>query len=109
MKEPTKEQVKRFWEWCGLRRGKRGINRGYYTRPGGSHYIIPAWELHIDLNNLFEYAVPKLLGDYYIDIKDYKLGWMVSIGDKLGNRHACDNKDLALALFWAIWEVIDEV
>jgi len=88
MKEPTKEQVKRFWEWCGLRRGKRGIN--------------------INLNNLFEYAVPKLR--YFSMHYDSKLKFLVSVdgGEDIGVA-VSENEIPALALFWGIWEVIDEV
>jgi len=96
MTKPTQEQVIEFWEWCGVT----------YTTDLYEHHNYPP----IDLNNLFKYALPKvedpsislykpvLGGNYWVCF----LGHKVSCGD-LGS--ACGYTP-ALALFWAIWEVI---
>ena len=114
MKESTQEQVKELWEWCGF---EERHNPGSYMDvtiaetvwfdPKGSKCgILPP----IDLNNLFRWAVPKLQKD----------GWLISLrGHEFKGYDAlleyvpkdlslvrADNDDPALALFWAIWEVI---
>jgi len=106
----TNEQIKEFWEWCGFE----------YKIP--SDYGLPCcdwWQYPdgiqssnsppIDLNNLFKYAVPKL---DYCDItkpETPKGWWVSSVRIEVNNRivfgHKID-KDPALALFWAIWEVM---
>ena len=51
----TRERIQKFWEWCGL--SKRG---GYWWYDSSGKHLtseVPP----IDLNNLFKYAVPKLL------------------------------------------------
>ena len=63
----------------------------------------------IDLNNLFKYAVPKLDGltlttyykaDYGID------GFCACVDSKTNTSGDHDHEDPALALFWAIYEVM---
>ena len=107
MNKPTEAQIKEFWEWCGLTKIKRG-----WKFPDGDA-LIDCGNPPIDLNNLFKYAVPKLKEN----------GFMVSlnllgsiIGDWSCRLHKGffpnetfaekENSDPALALFWAIWEVI---
>lgn len=116
-KEPTEAQQVEFWKRCGFSevtvRARTlevvcGKKRSYETceqrwlRPNcefedkfyPSYHSVPFvdWQLPpIDLNNLFRYAVPKLPQDRY-----YKA--LSSIFVKQDNP--------ALALFWAIWEVI---
>ncbi len=71
--KPTEQQIKEIWEWCGLT-----YEYSPYTNSSGSYWYILrdtegstitcngiGWfpigrQLSIDLNNLFEYAVPKL-------------------------------------------------
>ncbi len=95
--KPTDEQVKVFWEWCGLPLAK----------------LIPP---RIDLNNLFKYAVPKLVEENQWVIN---LGYTpslpkiyhVRINDSI-NAHLAtfiaQSKDPALALFWALYKVMEE-
>ena len=66
-KQPTELQIKEFWEWCGF----RYIEPKYcasckrqeppYLLKDGIGRRIDKEELTIDLNNLFKYAVPKVL------------------------------------------------
>lgn len=94
-KQPTQEQIKEFWEWCGL---TAVWNEHDYLKADKPTIIAPG----IDLNNLFKYAVPKLPAGsllWYGGNKGY--------GCCINYPHIeFDNADPALALFWAIWEVI---
>ena len=102
--KPTEEQIKKFWERCGFifeKTGQRHIPELFevyqWRYPDGEHYDkLPP----IDLNNLFEYAVPKT------KTYDYLIDWAIQTA------HAyVDNRsgyDPALALFWAIWKVIND-
>jgi len=106
MKEPTGTEIGKFWEWCGLKRGRRGINRGYYARPGDSRHTIPEWELYIDLNNLFEYAVPSIPWD----VRFIQNPRGVELLDGEHTRVAvAQDEDYAIALFWAIWEGFNDI
>lgn len=65
MEEPTKEQIKKFWEYFD----------DWIEYPS------------IDLNNIFKYIVPKL--------------------KKEGDILEAENSEPALALFWAIYRIIE--
>jgi len=102
--EPTQEQIKEFWEWCGLTEFQNPIlgDESISAKPSVP-YIEPP---NIDLNNLFKYAVPNTItmslertygahGDpFYIA--------------KVGTEIRVTNSDPALALFWALWQVKEE-
>lgn len=115
MEEPTEAQVKEFFkEWCGFKRLPKG-NKGFHFELGvkvmnwqppdtknevyGIDYLP-----RISLDNLFKYAIPKL--------KRWEMGSQlngmayarVSTGTMLPKES--ENKDPALALFWAIWQII---
>ena len=99
MKEPTKEQIKEFWEWCGMSKSPTGYwyYPDYSARPDAPE---------LDLNNLFKWAVPKL----------YELGWeyemkgytyhIVNLYKEERRIASKGLKDPSLTLFWAIWELI---
>ena len=111
MKEPTEEQVKEFWEWCGFTRSNSQNNyiagRVWHYPNGTEEWNFP---IPIDLNNLFKYAVPIV----------YKAGLQIVFQCLSTSRYDCyiadpyerkstktiTNTDPALALFWAIREVI---
>ena len=117
-KQPTELQVKKFWEWCGLvhiNRPQRQVANsceamtldtpvnGWYKpnfKQGTSELVTLKSTPKIDLNSLFKYAVPKLLG---------KIGKVKTVG--LVNKAVCDavesKGEIALALFWAINSVIE--
>ena len=114
-KQPTQEQIKELWEWCGLDLKHKfepcGIGNlktcircgGVYPNPVGKYCSMPS----LDLNNLFKYVVSKL--DNIKLVKN-----MAPSGDVFWNGTAeyipnvkvVTHEDPALALFWAIWEVI---
>ena len=110
MGEPTKAQVKEFWEWCGLDlKGYHCDGDGQFVKYIGSNRWI--WHLPIDLNNLFKWAVPKVNSSgYYVNLSQtiYKIdGWHCKVwADDAEIYGKSKHSDPALALFWAIWEVI---
>ena len=99
--KPTEEEIKRVWQWCGL----------WYEQPYWMHknceegnccfYGEYYQELlkSINLNNLFKYAVPKAklqLGQRGLRRLLQEWGERIILND-----------DPALALFWAIYKVIE--
>ena len=104
MSEPTEEQIKELWEWCGW----MIPTSPYYHRPDGRQVkSIPS----VDLHNLFQWAVPKLGEDLEIELFIPSVNWFCQI-KKRTTIIATSNgyhKDPALALFWAIYKVIKEV
>jgi len=110
LNEPTEAQIKELWEWCGLQEEIYQESHVWYDSQG--RWVYQGYELTyppIDLNNLWRYAVPKLAW-YSISIIDDGSGKMlvlVCVQLKAGDKpRTAINKDLAPALFWAIWEVI---
>lgn len=109
MNEPTKEQVEKFWEWCGFTKGN---GSGYYY-PNKQVVDGAIWDSKLpklDLNNIFKYAMPRF---WVVDIKLIDaIFWSVFVSypappkGEVKSGKALVEKDLALALFWAIWEVI---
>ena len=118
MKEPTKEEIKEFWELCGLVEESTG---SWYTNSIPAVYayyelITPGDPLFIYY--LFKYAVPKLYE--ILDMEEilfYKkdgrecvgIGHWIPEPDHQGTK-VMDmiegiGSDSALALFWALWEV----
>ena len=103
MKQPTEAQVKELWEWCGLK----------VIQVADDHLMLKnekghtSW-INLDLNNLFRYAVPAIDGS--ILLSTYHTGeWLVVIEyyAKDDTRKCVSHHlDPALALFWAIQEVI---
>ena len=108
--EPTQEQLKKFWEWCGFK-WIIDIHSNYWSEtqdyshwknPDGKDCKFP----DITLDNLFKYAVPKLVR--------YKL----ECADMMNKTHRAtfwtgattyvevDSNKPELALFWAIYSVI---
>jgi len=94
--EPTWEQIKEFWEKIGL------PYSGYGNAKREKAKNLPP----IDLNNLFKYAVPKVIdnNDYFRLFYDRSnQRWDCQAGLNLTS-----HKDPTLALFWAISEVLKE-
>ena len=94
--KPTNEQIKEFWEWCG----QVTVRRVRSHEPGS--FRDQAYYPTLDLNNLFKYAVPKLEWRSF-EFEIIADEWHCSINPDgiIGT-----GKDPALALFWAIYEVI---
>lgn len=107
---PTTEQIRTFWEWAGFRiedgpsapAGK--VIRSRCKYPNGHRGYIPV----ISLNNLFKWAMPKLINDIGT-MATYMLACdaMYEAIEKVNfsEKKAEYNGEPALALFWAIWEV----
>ena len=114
MKEPTDEQIEWFWEQLGCRVVsfplflKESIIVFDLVFPDGEEQRFNGSLLDsIDLNNLFKYAVPKLVGEGYSLSLETVLAeepwywWIVEKGSRL---YKYSGKDPALALFWAIYK-----
>lgn len=106
-KEPTQEQIREFWEWCGFQPtddmvGVSDKAKFYYPvaiEPQRLWYLPP-----IDLNNLFLYAEFQAVIKMGIELK-------ISISDarRWLFKQWADNIDKGFkytdALFWALWQV----
>ena len=107
--EPTQEQIKEFWEWCEWKQLPPQSKSFHYewgkkVMDWSSPIPDENWKTYsslpnINLNNLFKYAVPKLIE---------KLAWgrYVDLMKKWLDDILFESKDPALTLFWTIWEVI---
>ena len=106
--KPTDEQVKEFWEWCGFKYDTMLPTRAFFWKdPAGLCAIsLPP----IDLNNLFKHAVPICINKASMVELSYSAGGYrggVECIAKIGKgRIKVAYNDPALALFWAIYEVI---
>jgi hypothetical protein len=93
-KEPTQEEIKRLWRWCGL--SEAVIDE-----------LLAEWH-HPDLNSLFEWAVPQVLEKIMSDNETMDLSWARWF---LLTRFLWEwneePKKPELALFWAINKIID--
>lgn len=127
MKQPTEQEIREFWEWCGLTLENRVGYQGCYKGIGYSG--VERIGKHLpprDLNNLFKYAIPKLddewtleiisfrqkSGRYYSEAKIYGEVNNVKCGELLARDwQEGENPDevTALALFWVIKQVMDSV
>ena len=132
MNKPTEEQIKELWEWCGLIhinnleppdviQVSNSCEAMILDRPVNGWYLPMGFEPDnpkrlvsvkdyptIDLNNLFQWAVPKLGEDLEIELFIPSVNWFCQI-KKRTTIIATSNgyhKDPALALFWAIYKVI---
>ena len=117
-KEPTESEQRMLWEWCRARCQK--CDKLIKVKPQRiqSDCCCYSFELDLDLNNLFKYAVPKMkllhpelnlsivfVWDRY---KEHCLADITYYGSRtLG--YSNNSKNPALALFWAIYSVIKEV
>ena len=113
-KQPTKTQIKTLWEWCGFK-FIQPIESGAVDviYPDGSMCLSPSILAlpHLDLNNLFKYALPKLQWfivniehievscEFYVTLTDFYLAQPCK-------EYKSKHKDPAIALFWAIWQII---
>ena len=117
--KPTNKQIKELWEWCGLEYEATKLNGhpawsiyGDDRKWCETHYIEEMGE-SINLTNLFKYAVPKLQEmDYATLLRDSQgdspyHAEIYLYGDKGESVFkGAVNDDPALALFWAIREVL---
>lgn len=117
MDEPTKEQVREFWECCGFQQLPVG-NKNYHFEatvktmdwqsPDGTS-LMP-YLPRIDLNSLFKYAVPKLENPLIV-LHLQEEAWLCQVyhAEEEGKPYkvgVIGDKDLTLSLFWAIYSVL---
>ena len=112
--EPTKEQIREFWEWCGFEFDERWSEFNPYKDHNG---VIQHSRTPIDLNNLFKYAVPKVIEkldkqsvrfECFYRFIENEWVWVYWITDDLDHiTHAID-EDPALALYWALDKAMKE-
>lgn len=119
-KIPTEQQVERLWKWCGFKRLPQG-KAGYHWEqcakvmnwmpPGSTETYHSMANLPIiDLENLFQWAVPKLPAYDGIEFWESTDGWVCHIVlDHAGTNETGIDKNPALALFWAIYKVFHDV
>ena len=106
---PTQEQAEKFWMWCGWRFRLSGSESGHYWQDpkGTARADLPA----LSLNSLFKWAVPKVRTNYdvVLETADHPkfLATVWEIGEPNLSSEIVD-KDPALALFWAIYKVMEE-
>lgn len=100
--EPTEAQIKKFWEWCGLKQARKYDAWYDPNLPEGEPCgVFSKTDIStIDLNNLFEYAVPKL-------IQELGRARVAFILQNWVHEVAMHGKDPAVSLFY-ILEVINE-
>ena len=123
MTEPTTEQIKKFWEWCGFKKeliprqidGKTYEHEMMLIYPDGFAVRVFMDEFPaIDLSNIFKYAVPMVRG---IELKVVNMRCTGSLSGQYCSAQIQVNETGELkhsgiwdtpahALFWAIWEVI---
>jgi len=101
-RQPTYEELKEFWEWCGFTCHKVHQGDSYWEKPNGlAHGSNPP---RATLDNLFKYAVPlaveKLQQRYALTKPAYE--WIFA---KLTGA-AVKGEDLGRALFWILREVL---
>ena len=114
MTEIPQERIKEFWEKCGFIHGSW---QGWFEPKDLGEYCddLPL----INLDNLFKYAVSNVMGSNqnFIDIQvrryiapgydDFLISYTCEIWSDNGQGSIIKQANTpALALFWAIWEVI---
>ena len=97
MNEPTEQEWKEFCERCGIKEEKIDEFHSVWHYPEGTHEV---FEPQLDLNTLFEYAVPKLKTGHE---RTLLVMWMVKyIQDWAMGK----DLDPAFSLFWTLRKVI---
>jgi len=103
MTEPTRKQIKEFWEGCGLFTRQHPLGWDMWYSPDKE--FIGNDPPPIDLNNLFKYAVPMLptTCDMYLSVHWERPGYYTCTIQDIhikGFRSVfITDKDPALALF----------
>ena len=108
--EPNEEQTKRFWDKLGVRKypnpewAKMSSVKSVQQQQEVFDRRLPK----IDLHNLFKYAVPKIKGFVKLSKSDNHIDYIATVEDyELNQEGKIANPDPAIALFWAIWEVLN--
>jgi len=110
---PTDKQKQWLWEQCGW---EYDSEFDYWYPPGspkvrGFYITYRSFEMDIDLNNLFKYAVPKVHDISLIKLNRFQSEWQTAYraqarlaGKKAPN--PIEDKGPAIALFWAIYKAL---
>lgn len=115
---PTEEQVKEFWEWCGFEHipakycesCKRWEGEYWIKKGIGRRFHRPEL-LVIDLNNLFVWAVPKAvkaIGDTSQRTDEEAMTLLFSLWLKEFWTPRTTPISIEDALFWAIYKVMEK-
>ena len=107
---PTKEQIKWFWEQCGIQHMKHQGEDGWIRPDIDFAFSSPP---DIDLNNLFKYAVPKIKRFHYIALwivrdavdEPQVIMWDANLAT-YEHFYSAREEDPALALFRAIYKAL---
>jgi len=125
-KEPTQEQIKEFWEWCGFKHPTE--KQAMWAKDPAEWWL---WSDNLayarpetpklDLNNLFKYVVPEVMerNQNFVDLQirryiapgydDFLISYTCEIYSDNGQGSIIKQAGTpALALFWAIYELIDK-
>ena len=120
--KPTKGQTKRFWEWCGFQKIENPTaDLGWiYSAPDKNYLSLKGYP-EIDLDHLgliFKYAMPKLSHHWDMWIESWVdqpnmfiARFQTHTGEfiKFIETEIIEtDKNPALALFWAIYKIIEE-
>ena len=115
MMKPNEEQIKRFWEHFGWRHCESNLwldPEGYSVLSRDSESL----PISLDLDNLFKYAVPKVFRMGFDDMEcrlDSRRDgdgymWLLTSRYLGGTKRSDYLTDPSLALFWAIYKVIED-
>jgi len=129
--KPNEEQIKEFWEWCEFKWRTYAsayagevimkVHDATWVHPDGeTHFNLPP----IDLSNLFKYAVPRLNEKgCCVTLQAYgQKGHLAFVSESVFPQRGSDgydpyfkriaeyeDEDPAIALFWAIYKVMDKI
>ncbi len=98
MDKPTESETKELWEWCGRKNVIFVDGLCMHDNSKGHR----TW-LHLDLNNLFKYAVPKVIA---ILMGRWNTSERMAY-EMLFEKWLAKGFD-ALALFWVLYPVLKE-
>jgi len=108
-RQPTGMEIREFWEWCGFYQAVDGTSNAVWIYPDGRERMLP----RINLDNLFEWAVPKLgeVPSVTLKRKDTlcacNLSWeQKNTGEIKAPPTTTLRNTSALTLFWAVREVL---
>ena len=115
MKKPTNKQKKEFWLKHGwhLSEGENYLGNKIivWVRDGDKEGSGCTYTPPIDLNNLFKYAVPKYIEEIRTEVTaNYTGNAYARLFERWGKQlFYNDWEDPALALFWAIYHLYNEI
>ena len=116
MNEPTQEQIKKLWEWCGFR--EECVERAARVDCGQTLRVVFCPDdsviedyLPLDLTNLFKWAVPQVvrkLADTDLSSDEEAMSKLFELWLKIYWTPSPEPLSIQDALFRAIWQVIEK-